>query len=77
MASFSLLFYQYMLLYTANKGDNMVEKVIFDKNIIYKLTKRVDDKLIIQYNLKNKRAFFKTDKMSKRKAICIDRIINI
>lgn len=55
----------------------MVEKVIFDKNIIYKLTKRNDNKLIIQYNLKNKRAFFKTDKMTERKAICIDRVINI
>lgn len=55
----------------------MVEKIIFDKNIIYKLTKRTDDKLIIQYNLKSKRAFFKTNKMLERKAICIDRVINI
>ena len=55
----------------------MVEKVIFDKNIIYKLTKRTDNKLIIQYNLKNKRAFFKTDKMQKRKAICIDRVLEL
>lgn len=55
----------------------MVEKVIFDKNIIYKLTKRTDNKLTIQYNLKSKRAFFKTDTMLKRKSICIDRVINI
>ena len=55
----------------------MVEKVIFDKNIIYKLTKKTDDKLIIQYNLKNKRAFFKTDKMTERKAICIDRVLGL
>jgi len=55
----------------------MVEKIIFDKNIIYKLTKRSDNKLIIQYNLKNKRAFFKTDKMVKRKSICIDRVLGL
>ena len=59
------------------KGNNMVEKVIFDKNIIYKLTKRNDDKLIIQYNKKNKRAFFKTDTMYKRKSICIDRVTGL
>lgn len=53
----------------------MVEKVIFDKNIIYKLTKRSDNRLVIQYNLKNKRAFFKTDTMPKRKTICIDRVL--
>ena len=55
----------------------MIEKVIFDKNIIYKLTKRTDNKLIIQYNLKNKRAFFKTDKMSKRKPIDLSRVIEL
>ena len=59
------------------KGNNMVEKVIFDKNIIYELTKRTDNKLIIQYNLKNKRAFFKTDKMSKRKPIDLSRVIEL
>jgi len=55
----------------------MIEKVIFNKNIIYKLTKRNDNKLIIQYNLKSKRAFFKTDKMAERKAICIDRVLGL
>ena len=55
----------------------MVEKVICDKNVIYKLTKRNDNKLIIQYNLKNKRAFFKTENMIKRKAICIDRVLGL
>ena len=55
----------------------MIEKVIFDKNIIYKLTKRTDNKLIIQYNLKNKRAFFKTDKMPKRKPIELSRVIEL
>ena len=55
----------------------MVEKVIFDKNIIYELTKRTDNKLIIQYNLKSKRAFFKTDKMSKRKPIDLSRVIEL
>ena len=55
----------------------MIEKVIFDKNIIYKLTKRTDNKLIIQYNLKNKKAFFKTDKMQKRKPIELSRVIEL
>ena len=55
----------------------MIEKVIFDKNIIYKLTKRTDNKLIIQYNLKNKRAWFKTDNMLKRKPIELSRLIEL
>ena len=32
----------------------MVEKLILDKNIIYNLTKRKDEKLLIQYNKQNK-----------------------
>lgn len=55
----------------------MVEKLILDKNIIYNLTKRKDEKLLIQYNEKNKRAWFKTESMLKRKPIDITRIINL
>ncbi len=53
----------------------MVEKVITDREIIYKITKRKDSKLVIQYNPKNKRAWFQTDSMFKRKAIDINRVI--
>ena len=55
----------------------MVEKLILDKNIIYNLTKRKDEKLVIQYNEKNKRAWFKTESMFKRKPIDITRVINL
>ena len=55
----------------------MVEKIIYDKNVIYKLTRRDDDLLIIKYNIKNKRAWFQTDSMIKRKAIDINRVVNL
>lgn len=55
----------------------MVEKRTNDKNVIYKLTRRDDDLLIIKYNIKNKRAWFQTDSMSKRKAIDINRVVNL
>jgi len=55
----------------------MVEKLILDKNTIYKLTKRKAQKLLIQYNEKNKRAWFKTESMFKRKPIDITRVINL
>lgn len=55
----------------------MVEKVITDKELIYKLTRKKDNQLIIQYNIKNKRAWFKTENMLKRKPIEISRIVGI
>lgn len=55
----------------------MVEKRINDKDIIYRLTRRKDNILIIKYNIKNKRAWFQTDSMSKRKAIDINRVVNL
>lgn len=55
----------------------MVEKTITDRNLIYRLTRRKDNKLIIQYNTKNKRAWFQTESMLKRKAIEIKRVINL
>ena len=33
--------------------------------------------VIIKYNIKNKRAWFQTDSMSKRKAIDINRVVNL
>lgn len=55
----------------------MVEKRIIDQDIIYRLTRRKDTILIIKYNTKNKRAWFQTESMSKRKAIDISRIVNL
>ena len=57
------------------EGRFMVEKVIADKELIYKITKRRDSRLVIQYNLKNKRAWFQTDGMFRKKAIDINRVI--
>lgn len=55
----------------------MVEKRINDKDIIYRLTRRKDNILIIKYNMKNKRAWFQTNSMPKRKAIDINRVVNL
>ena len=55
----------------------MVEKRINDKNIIYRLTRRKDNILIIKYNLKNKRAWFQTNSMPKGKAVDINRVVNL
>jgi hypothetical protein len=55
----------------------MVEKRINDKDIIYRLTRRKDNVLIIKYNIKNKRAWFQTNSMPKRKAIDINRVVNL
>jgi len=55
----------------------MVEKRINDKDIIYRLTRRKDNVLIIKYNIRNKRAWFQTESMPKRKAIDINRVVNL
>lgn len=55
----------------------MVKKRINDKDIIYRLTRRKDNILIIKYNIRNKRAWFQTDSMPKRKAIDINRVVNL
>lgn len=55
----------------------MVEKRINDKDIIYRLTRRKDNILIIKYNIRNKRAWFQTNSMPKRKAIDINRVVNL
>lgn len=55
----------------------MVEKRISGKDIIYRLTRRKDNILIIKYNIKNKRAWFQTNSMPKRKAIDINRVVNL
>lgn len=55
----------------------MVEKIITDRRLIYQVTRKKDNKLIIQYNVRNKRAWFKTESMLKRKPIEIKRVINL
>lgn len=55
----------------------MVEKIIKNKNIIKNLINRNDNTMLIQYNTKNKRAWFKTNSMIKRKAIDLSRVINL
>ncbi len=55
----------------------MVEKIIKDKNIIKYISNRDDEYLILQYNVKSKRAWFKTNTMSKRKPILLSRVIDL
>ena len=55
----------------------MVEKMITDRDIIKKLVNRNDIVMLIQYNTKNRRAWFKTNSMIKRKAIDLSRVINL
>ena len=55
----------------------MIKKIITDKNLIKYLTNREDNYLVIEYNVRNKRAWFKTESMQKRKPILISRIISL
>ena len=55
----------------------MVEKIIKDRKLIKYLTNRDDSYLTIQYNIRNKRAWFKTESMIKRKPICLSRVIDL
>ena len=66
-----------MLSYTAIRGENMVEKIIKDRKLIKYLTNRNDSYLTIQYNIRNKRAWFKTESMIKRKPISLSRVIDL
>ena len=55
----------------------MVEKIIKDKNLIKYISNRDDENVILQYNVKNKRAWFKTNTMPKRKPILLSRVIDL
>lgn len=55
----------------------MVKKIITDKKLIKYLTNREDNYLVIEYNIRNKRAWFKTESMPKRKVIDINRVVNL
>lgn len=52
----------------------MVKKIITDKNLIRYLTNREDEYLVIEYNTRYNRAWFKTGTMSKRKPISLSRL---
>lgn len=55
----------------------MVEKIILDRKLIYQISRRKDKILIIQYNTRNKRAWFITETMTKRKPIALARVIEL
>lgn len=52
----------------------MVKKIITDKNLIRYLTNREDEYLVIEYNTRYNRAWFKTETMLKRKPISLSRL---
>ena len=55
----------------------MTERIICDKNLITKIVGMLgrDAKtLVIQYDKKSKKAYYKTDKMSKKLPIDISRV---
>lgn len=55
----------------------MIKKIITDKNLIKYLTNREDEYLVIEYNTRNKRAWFKTESMQKRKPIALSRVVEL
>lgn len=59
------------------EGIKLVEKIILDRQLIYHITRRKDTVLIIQYNTRNKRAWYKTDTMTKRKPISLSRVVDL
>ena len=52
----------------------MVELLITNQSLIKQIVNQTACELRIKCNTKNKRAFFKTDRMTKYKAINIDRV---
>ena len=60
-----------------SKGNNMIKKIITDKNLIKYLTNREDNYLVIEYNTRCNRAWFKTETMPKRKPIALSRVIEL
>lgn len=55
----------------------MVKKIILDKELIYKLIHQNCDVLVVKYNIKNRRAFYKTNFKEEYYPIEIERVINI
>lgn len=55
----------------------MVKKIILDKELIYNLIHKSCDVLVIKYNTKNKRAFYKTNLVDEYYPIEIGRVINL
>ena len=55
-------------------GSMMTEKIICDKDLIKKIVGKDAKTLVIQYDKKTKRAFYKTDTMPRRLPIHISRV---
>ena len=55
----------------------MVELFITNQYLIRQLINKTACELKIKFNIRNKRAFFKTDKMNKFKSIDIERVKNL
>lgn len=52
----------------------MTEKIITDRDLIKKIVGKDANQLVIQYDKKTKRAFFKTETMPRRLPIHISRV---
>lgn len=56
----------------------MIEKVLFDKDLIEKVIGRRDvEILFLKYNPKERRAYYKTDTCQTYKLISFEKIMNI
>lgn len=53
---------------------SMTEKIITDRDLIKKIVGKDANQLVIQYDKKTKRAFFKTETMPRRLPIHISRV---
>jgi hypothetical protein len=55
----------------------MTEKIINDKDLIKKIVGKDAKTLVIQYDIKSRTAYFKTETMPKRLPIDISRVKNL
>ncbi len=56
----------------------MVEKIIFDKNIIRKITNRNDISILfVKLNTKERKAFYRTDSCTNYRFIDIQKVMNL
>lgn len=56
----------------------MTEKILFDKDLIFKVIGRKDiEILFLKYSIEERKAFYKTDKSKRYKLISFEKVINI
>ena len=56
----------------------MTEKILFDKDLIYKVIGRKDvDILFLKYSIEERKAFYKTNTCKRYKLISFEKVINI